>query len=102
MSFTYTLIQLSSCSDGNVCHWFSLTSNIPFQAAIASFTGKLAAQGKEYVNTAEKVKAKGGDAYLTKESKRLLGMIAGKSILPEKKTAFELRHNVLSAFINSE
>lgn len=44
------------------------------------------------------VLSKGGAAYVSKELKRLEGIIAGKNILPEKKSAFQLRRNLLAAF----
>lgn len=53
---------------------------------------------QEYVNTAGKVLAKGGFAYVTKELARLDSLIAGKSLVAEKKAAFQLRRNVLAAF----
>ena len=64
----------------------------------AAATPKQVAIGADYVATAKKVVSKGGAAYVSKELKRLEGMINGKSIVPEKKTAFQLRHNLLAAF----
>jgi len=71
------------------------------KAATEALTGKAAAQGKEYLSTAQKVLTKGGAAYVAKESKRLEGLISGKAIVPEKKAAFQLRRNVLAAFAAS-
>lgn len=42
--------------------------------------------------------SKGGFAYVTKELARLDSLIGGKSLVPEKKAAFQLRRNVLAAF----
>ena len=58
----------------------------------------LGAEAQAYVSAAQKVLAKGGAIYVNKELARLEGLIAGKSIVPEKKAAFQLRRNVLAAF----
>ena len=68
------------------------------KTAAAALEGAEAALGKEYLTTALKVQAKGGAAYVAKELKRLDSIIAGKSVLPEKKSAFQLRRNLLAAF----
>jgi protein disulfide-isomerase A6 len=66
--------------------------------AIELLTGSELVKAAAYVTAAEKILAK-GDAYLLKEITRLQGMITGSSVVPEKKTAFQLRKNVLAAFI---
>jgi len=68
------------------------------KTAVEALTDKTAVLGKAYVSVAEKILAK-GDAYLEKEIKRLQGMISGTSVVPVKKTAFQLRKNVLGAFL---
>jgi uncharacterized protein (DUF1330 family) len=67
-------------------------------AAEALAGTKDAARAADYVSTAKKVVAKGGASYVAKELKRLDGMIASKNIVPEKKTTFQMRRNLLAAF----
>lgn len=66
------------------------------QEAVSS--GGAGALGQEYLSAAQKVLTKGGAAYVTKELARLDAIIAGGSVVPEKRSAFQLRRNVLSAF----
>lgn len=51
-----------------------------------------------YLSTASKILAKGSD-YAEKEIKRLSSMIANPSVVPVSKTGFQLRQNVLRAFL---
>jgi hypothetical protein len=79
-------------------HEVSETLVSALQAAIAELEGTDAVFGKEYLTTAQKVLTKGGAAYVAKELKRLDSIISGKSVVPEKKSAFQLRRNLLAAF----
>lgn len=70
------------------------------KAAVSSLSGTEAKYGSQYVATAEKIVAK-GEEYVAKEIKRLAGMIASPSVVPEMKTNFQLRQNVLQAFVKA-
>ena len=67
------------------------------KAAAASLTGAEATHAQQYVAVAEKVLAKGSE-YLDKEIARLGSMLAKPSIIPEKKTEFMLKQNILKSF----
>lgn len=69
--------------------------------AVAALSETSSAAAAAYVSTAEKVLSKGGAEYVTKEIRRLSGMIKGKNIVPEKKASFQLRQNILKAFAPS-
>lgn len=58
---------------------------------------KLKKQSKSYVSTAKKIVGQGIE-YVSKERKRLEGMINSDSVNPLKKTNFMLRKNILDAF----
>jgi len=58
-------------------------------------------KGVAYVKALETILKKGGAPYVSKEVRRLDGLIAGKSIKPDKKAAFQLKKNVLLAFAQS-
>ena len=69
--------------------------------AVDELEGGAKEKGAAYLKAAEKVLGKGADAatYVAKEVQRLGGMLASKSIQSEKKAAFQLRQNVLRAFM---
>ena len=56
-----------------------------------------AAYAQQYIAIANKVIAKGSE-YLGNELARLGKMISNPSVLADKKTKFQLKHNVLSAY----
>ena len=58
-------------------------------------------KGAAYVKALETIMKKGGASYVSKEVRRLDGLIAGKSIKPDKKATFQLKKNVLLAFSQS-
>eukprot|EP00606_Chrysophyceae_sp_TOSAG23-5_P001313 GSChrysophyteH2.ASY1.ANO1.1431.1 assembled CDS len=58
---------------------------------------KEAEYAQQYITVANKVLAKGNE-YLANELARLGKMISNPSVLPDKKTKFQLKHNVLSAY----
>jgi len=66
-------------------------------AAAASLTGKDALLGKNYVTIAQKIVEKGAD-YVEKESARLTKMSANPSVVPESKTNFQMKLNVLESY----
>jgi len=97
--FCYQHINISSCTVISAAqHEVNEALLASLQTAADALEGSDAAVGKDYIATAKKVLSKGGAAYVSKELKRLDGIIAGKSILPEKKSAFQLRRNLLAAF----
>ncbi|RYY87895.1 hypothetical protein EON63_03260 [archaeon] len=63
--------------------------------------GKSASYAKVYLSVAEKVVAKGGD-YVVKEIARLTGMLSSPSVKPASRGQFQLRLNVLRAFVTGE
>jgi len=67
------------------------------KSGLSALTGVEKTFGQTYVSAAEKIIAKGSD-YLEKEITRLGGMINSASVLPDKKTGFQLRQNVLKAY----
>jgi protein disulfide-isomerase-like protein len=69
------------------------------KSAITALEGTDASKGKLYVTVAEKILAKGND-YVKNEMARLGGMLKNSGILAEKKTTFQLKQNVLRAFMN--
>jgi protein disulfide-isomerase A6 len=82
-------------------HSFAVTEPLlkALEDGTKGLTGKEIVYGKDYLSTASKILNKGGADYVAKEMKRLEGMISGGSLIPEKKSAFQLRYNVLSAFV---
>ena len=52
-----------------------------------------------YLSTAAKIHAKGA-SYTEQEINRLQSMITSASVAPASKTAFQLRQNILKAFLN--
>lgn len=54
--------------------------------------------GSLYLATASKIISKGTD-YIDSEIKRLSSMISNPSVVPTSKTSFQLRQNVLKAFL---
>ena len=64
---------------------------------VGRLTGRATDHGKLYVATAEKVLAK-GNGYVAKEIQRLTKMTKSSSVVPESKTNFQLRINILNAF----
>ena len=53
-----------------------------------------------YLATASKILSKGkGTDYIESEIKRLSSMISNPSVVPSSKTSFQLRQNVLKAFL---
>ena len=64
---------------------------------VAGLSDKAAENGKLYVAIAEKVLAKGNE-YVAKEIQRLTKMTKSSSVVPESKTNFQLRINILNAF----
>lgn len=58
-------------------------------------------KGVAYVKALETILKKGGAPYVSKEVRRLDGLIAGKGIKPDKKAAFQMKKNVLLAFAQS-
>lgn len=77
---------------------FQVTDGLLTSLQEAITAGGAGQAGADYLATAKKVMAKGGAAYVAKELARLDGIIGGGSMLPEKKTAFQLRRNILAAF----
>ena len=69
------------------------------KTAVDSLEGSLIQQGKAYIATAEKILSKGGLDYVEKEIKRLEGMIKGGNIKPSAKGQFQLKQNLLKAFL---
>lgn len=67
-------------------------------SAANNLEGDALAFGKTYVSIAKKIIEKGAD-YLSKELTRLEGMVSNPSIVPESKTKFQLKMNVLRAFM---
>jgi protein disulfide-isomerase A6 len=67
-------------------------------SAVAGFSGNDAAYGKIYQSIAKNIVAKGAD-YVSKEQARVAKMLGGGSIKPESKKNFELRANILKAFV---
>jgi len=60
-----------------------------------------AEKGAAYISTLTKAIAKGGKSYIEKEIARLTGLINKDTVTAESKTGFQLRRNVLSAFVNN-
>ena len=52
-----------------------------------------------YLSTAAKIHSKGA-SYTEQEINRLQSMITSASVAPASKTAFQLRQNILKAFLN--
>lgn len=77
---------------------FQVTDGLLASLQEAITAGGAGQAGADYLATAKKVLAKGGAAYVTKELARLDGIIGGGTMLPEKKTSFQLRRNILAAF----
>lgn len=68
--------------------------------AATELEGKAVAYGKVYLAIAQKVVSKGAD-YAAKEFQRVGKLLAGKSIKPENKYNFQLKQNILQAFIST-
>lgn len=68
------------------------------KSAAASLTGEAVAFAKTYISTAEKTLEKGA-GYIEKEAKRVAGLVSGGSIKPDSKTLFQLKQNILKAFV---
>ncbi len=62
--------------------------------------GKAAAYGKVYIATAQKAASKGAD-YAAKEFQRVGKLLGGGNIKPDNKYNFQLKQNILQAFIAS-
>jgi protein disulfide-isomerase A6 len=60
----------------------------------------VAKKAAAYIAAAQKALTKGGAAYVTKEVARLSGLINKGSITPESKAGFQLRQNILKAFVD--
>ena len=69
-----------------------------FSAFIETLDSTHAEASALYLTTAAKIYAKGSN-YAEKEINRLSGMIASASVVPASKTAFQLRQNILKAFL---
>jgi len=67
---------------------------------VAGLEGKAASFGKVYLGVAQKVAAKGGD-YAAKEFQRVGKLLGGGNIKAENKYAFQVKQNILLAFIPS-
>jgi protein disulfide-isomerase A6 len=80
---------------------FHVTDKLVEALRQAVTEGGAGAVGQEYVNAAQKVLSKGGAEYVTKELARLDAIIGGGSVVPDKRSAFQLRRNVLAAFQNN-
>lgn len=70
------------------------------QSLVSSLPSEQAEKGAAYISALTKALAKGGKAYVDKEHARLTGLMAKESITAESKTGFQLRRNVLQAFMN--
>ncbi len=73
----------------------SLVSKL--ETGLAALSDEVKKQSKSYVSTAKKIVGQGIE-YVSKERKRLEGMINSDSVNPLKKTNFMLRKNILDAF----
>ncbi len=69
-------------------------------AAVSDLTGEPLKKGQAYLSAVEKAVAKGGATYVEKEVQRLAGLIAKGNITPETKAGFQLRQNILKAFLS--
>lgn len=76
----------------------SLLSSL--QSTVSSLSNDQAEKGAAYISALTKALAKGGKAYVEKEVARLTGLASKDSVTAESKTGFQLRRNVLQAFLN--
>jgi len=80
---------------------YALTEELlsSLKATLSNEDAAVQDKGAAYVKALETILKKGGAPYVSKEVRRLDGLIAGKSIKPDKKAAFQLKKNVLLAFV---
>ena len=92
---------------GQIDEYISSASDIDsafvdsFTAFIKTLDSTHAEASELYLSTAAKIYKK-GSTYAETEIKRLSGMINSKSVSPSSKTSFQLRQNILKAFLKSE
>lgn len=70
---------------------------VSMQQVIDTLTGKDLESGKQYLLIAGKVLSKGSE-YVAKEVQRLSKMLRSDSVVPEAKTAFQTKINILGSF----
>jgi len=70
------------------------------QSLVSSLAEDQAEKGASYISTLTKALSKGGKSYVEKEHARLTGLMNKETVTADSKTGFQLRRNVLSAFMN--
>lgn len=76
------------------------TTITSLKSVTETLVGKELESGKKYISIAEKVLNKGKD-YIANEMARLGGMLKNPGVAAEKKTTFQLKQNVLRAFMDA-